>query len=249
MASSIQDGGSGRASADLQNMLRHNIRLDRIDYVPIEQLKFHSRRLRKRSADAVAALERSVQSFGIVLPVLIDQQNTIVGGEGTVEAARNLGHRDVPIVRIDHLDEGEVRLLRIALNKLGETSEWNKVELKQEFEELLSMDLELHYEVTGFSTVEIDNLVHAPAAVDEEDPDDIGVPLGEPGSAISQLGDLWMLGDHRVLCGSSLEMDNLVRLMAGRMARMVLTDAPFNVKISGHVSGLGSGPIDVSVTI
>lgn len=238
MPSSSRDEDRADASAGLHTMLRHNIRLDRIEYVPVDQLKLHDRRLRKRSPAALEALKTSVSSFGLVLPILIDQHNIIVGGEGIVEAARALGHREVPTVRIDHLDAAELRLLRIALNKLAEQSEWNTIELAQEFGELLSLDVELGYEVTGFSTVAIDNLVHTPADP-EDDPDDAVEEAGAAGSEVSRPGDLWTLGEHRVLCGSSLEKENFARLMAGQLARMVLTDHPFNVKIAGHVSGLG----------
>lgn len=238
MATSLRDGGRTDASADLRNLLRHNVRLDRIEYIPTDRLKMHDRKLRKRSLEAATALKNSLSSFGIVLPILIDQHNTVVGGEGIVEAARSLGYKDVPTVRIDHLDANEVRLLRIALNKLSEQSEWNNIELAHEFEELLSLDIDLGYEVTGFSTVEIDNLVHAPAS-EEADPDDALVPVDEQSVAVSRLADLWNLGRHSVLCGSSLETENLARLMRGDLARMVLSDQPYNVKVSGHVSGLG----------
>jgi DNA modification methylase len=227
------------ASPDIQQILRHNVRLDRISYVAIDQLRTYERSLRKRKNGGAEALKNSVSSFGIVLPVLIDSKMTIIGGEGIVATARDLGYTEVPTVRIDHLDDAEVRMLRIALNKLAETSEWNRIELAAEFAELVTLDIDLAYEVTGFDTVEIDNLVHAPAEPDGEDPDDLPILPGLPGSEVTRLGDIWELGDHRLLCGSSLEMDNLARLMGDDRARMVLTDSPFNVKISGHVSGLG----------
>lgn len=239
MSTSLRDGGRADASADLQTLLRHNVRLDRVEYIPVDRLKLHDRKLRKRSAEAATALKTSLSSFGIVLPILIDQHNTVIGGEGIVEAARGLGYRDVPTVRIDHLDANEVRLLRIALNKLGTQSEWDKVELAAEFTELLSLDVDLAYEVTGFETPEIDNLVHPPAATGEEDPDDAPFAVGEPGSAVARLGDLWELGDHKVLCGSSLEGVSLAALMGAELAAMVMTDHPYNVKIAGNVSGLG----------
>lgn len=220
-------------------ILRHNVRLDRIEYVPIGDLCFYGRRLRKRKSGAEDALRNSIASFGIVLPILIDGNMTIIGGEGIVSAARELGYTEVPTVCIDHLDDAEVRMLRIALNKLAETSEWNRFELAAEFSELLSLETDIAYEVTGFDTVEIDNLVQPDPETVEEDADDVPVEPGAPGSEVTRLGDVWELGEHRVLCGSSLEMDNLRLLMGDEQARMVLTDSPFNVKISGHVSGLG----------
>ena len=141
----------------------------------------------------------------------------------------------MPTLRIEHLDENEVRLLRIGLNKLGETSEWNEVDIAAEFRELLSLDVEIDCVVSGFDRIEIDNLVHAPGDADEEEP----VEVGEPGSAVTRLEDMWELGEHRILCGSSLDPANLLLLMAGELVRMVLVDQPFNLRIDGFVSGHG----------
>jgi DNA modification methylase len=214
------------------------VRLDRIEYMPVGDLVLYERRLRTRKDAGKRALVASVSSFGIVLPILIDAKSVVVAGEGILEAARTLGYTEVPTLRVDHLDENEVRLLRIALNKLGEQSDWNRIELAAEFTELLSLDIDLAYEVTGFETPEIDNLIQAAANADE-DPDDAAVEVGEPGSAVAQLGDLWEVGEHRVLCGSSLEMESLAVLMGTERAAMVMTDSPFNVKIGNNVSGLG----------
>ena len=223
----------------LAAIFRHNVRLDKIVYVPIDQIKGYSRDLRRRSDAGREALKNSVSCFGIVAPILIDQHDVIIAGAGIVEAARAVGYTEVPTVRIDHLGDGEVRLLRLALNKLTETSTWNDPELAVEFIELLSLDLTLDYEVTGFNTIEIDNVIHAPASRDVDDPDDEQMPIGDFGSEVTRLGDLWDLGDHQALCGSSLDEANLTLLMAGDVARMVLVDQPYNVPISGHVSGLG----------
>lgn len=228
------------ASPDgVQAILRHNVRLDRIAYARIDELKEYDRKLRKRAKGAIEALEASIKAFGIVSPILIDQHGTIIAGEAIVEAAKRVGYKEVPTIRIDHLDETEVRFLRITLNKLATNSSWDEIELGAEFGELLEIDTELAYEVTGFSTIEVDNLVHPTAGEGRDDPDDVVGKLGEPGSEVSRLGDLWDVGDHRVLCASSLVEENLARLMDGQEARMVLTDGPYNVKVAGHVSGLG----------
>ena len=109
--------------------LRHNVRLDHVQYVAIEELTGYERKLRKRKDEGRQALMASVASFGIVVPILIDASHVIIAGEGIVEAARALGYTEVPTLRIDHLDETEVRLLRIALNKLPTMSDWDQVEL------------------------------------------------------------------------------------------------------------------------
>lgn len=238
MAKRVTPDGERDVSPDIQQ-LRHNVRLDRIEYLPVGDLVLYGRRLRTRKDAGKRALVASVSSFGIVLPILIDGNSVVVAGEGILEAARTLGYTEVPTLRVDHLDTNEVRLLRIALNKLGEQSDWNRIELAAEFTELLSLEIDLAYEVTGFATPEIDNLIQAAANAEDEDPDDALVEVGEPGSAVAQLGDVWEVGEHRVLCGSSLEMESLAALMGTERAAMVMTDAPFNVKIGNNVSGLG----------
>lgn len=225
-------------SADLTR-LRHNVRFDQVRYLPMAQLRSPERKLRKRSNVAKQALKASVEGFGIVLPILVDAHDMIISGEGIVEAAKALGYADVPTLRIEHLDDNEVRLLRIALNKLGEVSQWDQIELSAEFAELLSLEVDLAYEITGFATPEIDNMVHGSPQSGVDDPDDAIVEVGAPDSAVSRLGDLWELDAHRVLCGSSLEPASLSALMEDRLAAMVLTDQPYNVKIGGNVSGLG----------
>lgn len=228
------------AATDIQAIIKHNVRLDRINYVQIDELQTYERRLRKRSAQAEAALRNSVATFGIILPILIDQNKLIIGGEGIVEAARQLGYREVPTIVLDHLNDTEVRILRIALNKLSEGGEWQNEELGLEFLELSEIELDVGVEISGFTSIEIDNLIHPPSETEHNglDPDDDYDQAGD-GPAVSRLGDLWNAGKHRVLCGSSLDTGNLAFLMGGDRAQMVFTDSPWNVKVNGHVSVSG----------
>ncbi|MES2288185.1 MAG: DNA methyltransferase [Pseudomonadota bacterium] len=227
-------------TTDIQTIVKHNVRLDRIHYRAIDALRMYERKLRKRSIRAETALRNSVATFGIVLPILVDHDNLVIGGEGIVEAARQLGYTEVPTIMLDHLDETEKRILRIALNKLSEGGEWEDKELGLEFLELSKIELDVGVEISGFSSIEIDNLIHPPADPDgdDTDPDDEYEQVGA-GPAITRLGDLWHAGQHRVLCGSSLEKDNLALLMGGHRAQMVFSDSPWNVKVNGHVSVAG----------
>ncbi|WP_260596653.1 DNA modification methylase [Sphingomonas endolithica] len=184
-------------------------------------------------------MQASISRFGLILPILIDQDGTIIGGEGVFEIAKECGFTEVPTIRIDHLDEVNTRLLRLALNRIAEESSWDTVELTDEWRELQPLTIDLNYEVSGFTTPEIDSLLHQAPSKEQDDADDQQFEVGAPGSEVSQVGDLWELGDHRVLCGSSLEMENVQRLMGDDLARMVLTDQPYNVKIQGNVGGLG----------
>lgn len=230
---------AGGTTDNIATILRHNVRLDRIEYIRIDALNSYGRKLRRRLKGAIEALKASLKAFGIVSPILIDANNTIIGGEAIVEAARALGYVDVPTIRVEHLDEAEVRFLRLALNKLSENSRWDEVELAVEFTELIEMDTVLAYEVTGFSTPEIDNLLYPSSVESELDPDDDLSEVEKPGIAVSRIGDVWQLGRHRVLCGSSLDSRDLAILMDGQIASMVLTDHPYNLKIDGFVSGNG----------
>ena len=145
----------------------------------------------------------------------------------------------MPTVRIDDLSEVDIHLLRLDRNRIAEESSWDTVELCDEWRELQPIAMDLGYEVSGFTTPEIDSLLYLSPGKEQEDADDHQIEVGEPGSEVSRLADLWVLGDRLVLCGSSLLVDNLKRLMSGDLARMVLTDRPYNVKIQGHVGRLG----------
>lgn len=194
--------------------------------------------LSSKTAQPVRRRSGRARSVGrCVLPILTHRNSTIISGEALVEAARSLGHTEVPTIMLDHLDEAEARLLRIALNKLAEQTDWNRVELGKELAELLVVDIGIDVEITGFSSIEIDGMI---LEIDAQ-PDDCfeGIELLHPGPAVSCLGDKWVLGDHVLVNESSTVEANLELLMDGQRAQMVLTDSPYNVKISGHVSGLG----------
>jgi DNA modification methylase len=237
LKTSRQRPSHAQSAADLQSLIRHNMRLDQIVYRRVDDLKSYHRKLRGRSAQAQSALVASVRAFGLVLPILVDSKKTIISGEALVEAARTLGFAEVPTITLDHLDENEGRLLRIALNRLAEQADWNRVELGFELDELLKVDIDLDVEITGFSSIEIDGLIQ-PVAEAADDGFEGLEPL-QPGPAVSRLGDKWLLGEHVILNQSSTVVENLETLMDGELAQMVLTDSPYNVKISGHVSGLG----------
>lgn len=237
MAVQTSRSDAGQASVDIQQ-LQHNLRID-IVYRPVDQIRSYTRQLRKRSRRWKASMQASIRRYGLILPILIDQDGVIIGGEGVFEIAKACGFTEVPTVRVDHLNETDTRLLRLALNRIAEESGWDTIELTEEWRELQPLAMDLGYEVSGFVTPEIDSLLHQPPSKEREDADDQRVEIGSPGSEVSRLGDLWELGDHLVLCGSSLDMENLQRLMGDDLARMVLTDQPYNVKIQGNVGGLG----------
>jgi hypothetical protein len=212
-----------------------------VEYVPIERLKAYKRALRTHSAAHIEQLEASIQVFGFVQPILVDADGEIVGGHGIFEAARKAGYRSVPVVRLSHLDEAQKRTLRIALNRLAEKSGWNQELLALEFKELLELDLTLDLDfdltITGFASPEIDQLIERQEQASDADPDDLLPDVA--GSPVSRLGDLWLLGEHRLICGDARDEAAYARLLGDERAAMGIHDAPYDVPISGHVAKPG----------
>ena len=212
-----------------------------IEYVNPANLKANPKSPRKHSPQQIRKIAKSIEAFGMVVPVLVDAENIIYAGHACIEAAIKLGLPEVPIIRADHLTANELNLLMIALNKLPELSSWDENKLGELFIELSKSDLDLDLELSGFSVGEIDLRIeglsdNAPDKADEL-PD---LPQTPP---ISQLGDAWQIGPHRLVCGNSLEPESYQSLFdtggKKKLASAIFTDPPYNVKIGGHVSGLG----------
>jgi DNA modification methylase len=203
--------------------------------VPLDDLRLPTRKVRSSDPAHVREVAGSISALGFCVPVLIGKDKLVLDGAIRVEAARLLGLNRVPCVRIDHLSDIEQRTLRLAVNRLGEKGQWNLDELKIEFEELIFTDAPI--EIAGFSLGEIDQIVlgHVGEAAEQ------GPLAPEAGAiAVAKLGDLFQLGAHRVICGSAIELTTLRLLMGGDdVARLIITDEPYNVPISGHVTGGG----------
>lgn len=204
--------------------------------VRVESLKPLGRETRKHPAAQIRKLQASIEQFGFVLPVVIDVDGRVIAGWGLVVAAKRLGLTEVPAVTIADLDEAKLRMLRLALNRLGEDSSWNLDALKLEFSDVLEISGETDLRISGFEMGEIDVAVEG-AGIDEEDalpaPDETSTP-------VTKLGDLWLLGEHRILCADALVDESYVQLLGAERAQMVFTDPPWNIPIAGNVSGLGA---------
>lgn len=212
-----------------------------IEYVSPASLKPDPSNPRVHPATQLKKLQRSIQRFGFVVPILVATDDRLVAGHGCLQAAQVLGLEEVPIIRLEGLSEAEATAFRVAHNRLAEDSSWDDQLLGQIFKSLSDLELEFNLEDTGFSMAEID-LKIANLTVDVA-AEDAGADLEAPStatSAVSTLGDLWSLGPrHRLLCGDALEPSSYQLLMGGKAAHMVFTDAPYNVRIRGHVSGKG----------
>lgn len=209
----------------------------RIDLLPTDKLKANSRRSRTHDERQISMIMGSFSTFGLVNPLVVDQDLVILAGHARLEAAKRLGIIEVPVVRIDHLTETEKRAYVIADNRIAEKAGWD-VEVLAEELRFLSQTIEFETEVIGFDSIELDVLLE-PKSEAEDEPDPADIIPDVPALATSRLGDVWQLGRHRVLCGSALDRTSYADLIADMRVRMVLTDPPYNVAIQGFVSGLG----------
>ncbi len=193
---------------------------------------------RTHSDKQIAQIAASIRTFGFLNPVLTGPDGIVLAGHGRVAAAKQLGLREVPTIELAHLSDAERRAYVIADNRLAELAGWDRDILTIELQSLADMELDFGLEITGFETAELDLLLDGDIGEGEE-PDDI-LPEALPDAPVTQPGDVWFLGDHRLICGDAQLPETYAALMQGDGARMVFTDPPYNVKISGHVCGSGA---------
>lgn len=202
----------------------------------LSDLKVSVRNARTHSQKQIHLIAESIREFRFTTPILIKTDGEIVAGHGRYQAAKLLGMETVPVICIDHLGPQQIRALRIADNRLAELSGWDAEILKLELGELIDLDFEV--EITGFENAQIDVILDAgPPAAAKADPADVLPALQDV--AVTVRGDLWLLGEHRILCGDARERADYQTLLGGELAQMVFVDPPYNVRVDGHVSGLG----------
>jgi DNA modification methylase len=210
----------------------------KIEYTPVRELRPHPNNARTHSKKQIRQIAKSIQQFGFCNPVLVDDAKQIIAGHGRVEAAKLLGIDAVPTVRLSHLSEADRRAYVLADNKLAEKAGWDRELLAIELQGLIELDVDI--ELTGFETAEIDLILEEAreTSSDASGPED-AVPEPSLDPAVSQTGDLWLLGSHRLLCGDARDQAAYDHLLAGPKGEFVFTDPPYNVAIDGHVCGLG----------
>jgi DNA modification methylase len=210
----------------------------KIEPTSVRELRPHPNNARTHSKKQIRQIAKSIAQFGFCNPVLVDDAKQIIAGHGRVEAAKLLGIDAVPTCQLSHLSEADKRAYVLADNKLAEKAGWDRDLLAIELQGLIELDIDI--ELTGFEMAEIDLILEEAreASGDPSGPEDT-VPEPSPSPAVSQPGDLWLLGRHRLLCADAREQAAYDRLLEGAKAQFVFTDPPYNVEIDGHVCGLG----------
>lgn len=213
---------------------RHDLE---IEVLPTTSLTRNPRNARQHSRKQINKLARTIAKLGFAVPIVIDEHAMILAGHGRLEAAIELALMEVPCLRLMGLSDAEKTAFALADNRLGDESKFDDAMVKQLLTELTDIDFEV--ELTGFDTGEIDFRVDGAAGQVMGDPADRLPTLSGAGASVTCRGDLWQLGDHRLLCGSALDEVSYKTVLNGELAQMVFTDSPWNVPIEGHVSGLG----------
>jgi len=207
-----------------------------VQMISTGELRPYPRNARTHSDRQIAQIAASMRLTGFVGSILAAPDGTIIAGHGRLEAAKLLQLSEVPVTYLRHLNEAQIRAYRIADNRLAELAGWSTELLSVEFSELSEVELDFELDLTGFENAEIDMMIDTTTAVP---PPVETVP--EPEAApVSRIGDIWQLGNHRLMCGSMLDAKARRALLAGVTATMAFTDPPYNVPVAGHVCGLGT---------
>ncbi len=196
---------------------------------PIGRPRPYPKNARKWSPAAIQKLAHSIEQYGWTQPIVVDKNDVIIIGHLRLEAARSLDLREVPVYVADRLTPAQVRGLRLMDNRSHQEAEWDLDLLGPELEELRDLDFDL--ELTGFDGREIYDLL---ADVDLDDRANLAPAV--PEHPTSRLGDVWLMGPHRLLCGDSMRMDVVERVLDGGLADMVFTDPPYNVDYVGKTA-------------
>ena len=204
---------------------------------PIHELKPHHQNARTHSKRQIEQIAKSIKRFGFVNPVLLDKDNNILAGHGRIEAAKSLGLSTVPTLDVGSMSDAQRRAYIVADNRLAELAGWDNELLSLELEAILEAMPDFDIGAIGFDDGELDALL----AAGEDPTENDHIPQVEAGKpAVTREGDIWQLGKHRIMCGDARDEMALDQLMNGEVAQMIFTDPPYNVKVDGHICGMGS---------
>ena len=208
-----------------------------LEYVETVSLKPSSRRLRRHSESKLLRLARFMKKSGVITPMVVDKDNVIILGNARLAALKLLGVESVPVIRVTHLDEQMIRALVLADNQFTLNADWYEEALREELVYLAPLLPEIGLELIdiGFETPQLDLII---GDADSRDEEELEPCLAAP--AVTQLGQLWLLGPHKLFCGDAREEVSYNSLMGAERAAMIFGDVPYNVPIDGHVCGNGA---------
>ena len=195
----------------------------------------YARNSRTHSDEQVTKIASSIREFGFLNPVIVDGQNGIIAGHGRVMAAQKLGLIEIPVLQADHLSDAQKRAYIIADNRLALDAGWDAEMLRVEFAELADLGFDL--DLTGFDADELAELELDVEVLPDGDEDAVPEPQDDP---VSKLGDVWQLGNHRLMCGDSTSIDAIDKLMDGNKVDMVFTDPPYGMNLDTDYSSMKS---------
>ena len=199
----------------------------------IDRLLPYIRNARTHTDQQVAQVAASIREFGWTNPILVAADGTIIAGHARLAAARKLKMTEVPVIVLDHLTEAQRRALVLADNRLALDAGWDEEMLRVELASLQEDGFDL--DIVGFTDEELEDLLRDPEETRDGLTDEDSVP-DEQETAITVPGDVWVLGDHRLLCGDATSMDAIQTVLAGGLADMVFTDPPYNVDYVGKTA-------------
>lgn len=206
-----------------------------ITYCPLDMLLPYARNARTHSEEQVAQVAASIVEFGWTNPVLVDGEKGIIAGHGRVLAARKLGMNEVPVIELSHLSETQKRAYIIADNKLALNAGWDEELLKVELDAL--RDVDFNIDLTGFNLKEIEDLFPDEEPANTGNTDEDAVPA-EQSVTVSQAGDIWVMGEHRLLCGDATDEESYGYLLQNKPAALIVTDPPYNVAYKGTAGSI-----------
>ena len=198
-----------------------------VEMMPVDRLVPYARNSRTHSDEQVAQIAASINEWGWTIPVLVDEGGTLIAGHGRIMAARKLGLKEVPAMTATGWTEAQKKAYVIADNKLALNAGWDLDALKVELADLGELGFDVG--LTGFGDDELADLLNDPTE-GLTDPDDVPDPPADP---VTRSGDLWVLGNHRLLCGDSTSIAALEQLCCGQRVDMWVTDPPYNVGYEG----------------
>lgn len=221
-----------------QNLQDIQISGKTVEMLAIGMIKPYSKNPRVHNAKQIEKIKNSIMQFGFTAPILVDEEKNIVAGHARYEAMKKLNAVQIPTIQLENLTPEQIKAYRIADNRLAEDAQWDSDILKIEFKELLELDFDITD--TGFEIPEIDSLtIELIGDENKQDEDKEVYSLLDSIPQKVKKNDLWILGEHKIFCGDTLDPDSFKCLLMTEKAEIIVTDPPYNVKIKGHVCGNG----------